>query len=173
LVGGRLDSALEVEAVDRLDEPDRADLDEVLELLAAIRVAAGERTDERHVLLDQLFTRMEVTLLVIFPQENLVVDARHLVSCLCRRRSPLRERDPVVEVLERQIVPRGETTNDKMRDVPEVLLRGQDEPDLIRHVASPTSCSSSRSSRSRRAAASLPACTACRQSRLVLKSEAP
>ena len=45
---------LEVEAVDRLDQPDRADLDEVLELLAAVRVAPGERADERHVLLDQL-----------------------------------------------------------------------------------------------------------------------
>jgi len=28
--------------VDRLDEPDRADLDEILELLAAVRIASGE-----------------------------------------------------------------------------------------------------------------------------------
>ena len=45
---------LDVEAVDRLDEPDRADLHEILELLAAVRVAAGERAHEREVLLDQL-----------------------------------------------------------------------------------------------------------------------
>src|SRR5439155_13076730 len=34
----QLDAALEVEAVDRLDQPDRADLDEIGELLAAVGV---------------------------------------------------------------------------------------------------------------------------------------
>ena len=55
----QLDAAVDVEAVDRLDEADAADLDEILELLAAIGVAAGERADERQVLLDQLLARLE------------------------------------------------------------------------------------------------------------------
>src|SRR6185437_15873065 len=73
----QLDTALEIEPIDRLDQADRADLDEILQLLAAIRVPARERAHERHVLLDQLLARMEVTLLVVFTQQNLVVDPRH------------------------------------------------------------------------------------------------
>src|SRR5204863_7128183 len=69
----QLDSALEVEAVDRLDEADRADLDEILELLAAVRVAARQRADEGHVLLDQLLPRREVALLVVAAEKGLVV----------------------------------------------------------------------------------------------------
>ena len=41
-VGGELDAAVDVEAVDRLDQADRAHLDEVLELLAAVRIATRE-----------------------------------------------------------------------------------------------------------------------------------
>src|SRR5207248_8411327 len=41
-VGGQLDAAREVEAVDRLDQADRADLHQVVELLAAVGVASGE-----------------------------------------------------------------------------------------------------------------------------------
>src|SRR5579864_1651873 len=73
----QLDASLEIEPVDRLDQPDRADLDEILELLAAVRVAARERPHERHVLLDQLLARMQVALFVVLAQEDLVVDARH------------------------------------------------------------------------------------------------
>ena len=65
-----------VEAVDRLDQADRADLDEVLELLAAAGVAAGERAHERQVALDQLLARGEVAVLVVAPEQNLVV-GRH------------------------------------------------------------------------------------------------
>ena len=72
-----LDAAVDVEAVDRLDQPDRADLDEVLELLAAVAVAPRQRAHEREVLLDELLARCEVALLVIAPQEHLVVLARH------------------------------------------------------------------------------------------------
>src|SRR3954468_15831756 len=71
-VGRQLDAPVEVEAVDRLDQADGADLDEILELLAAVRVAPGERAHERHVLLDQLLARLEVAPLVVAPQENLV-----------------------------------------------------------------------------------------------------
>ena len=62
----------EVEAVDRLDQPDRADLDEIVELLAAVRVAPRERANERHVLLDQLLARRQVALLVVAAQQDLV-----------------------------------------------------------------------------------------------------
>src|SRR5581483_836560 len=80
----------------------------------------------------------------------------------------------VVEVLVGQIEPRAQAADDEMRDVAEVLLRGDDERDLVRHErAPPASRSSSSSSCSRRAAASLPACTACFQLRRALKSDAP
>jgi hypothetical protein len=46
-VGGQLDAAIDVEAVDRLDQPDATDLDKVFELLAAVRVTARKRADER------------------------------------------------------------------------------------------------------------------------------
>ena len=52
-VGGELDAPLEVESVDRLDQADRSDLDEVVDRLAAARVASRERAHERHHLLDQ------------------------------------------------------------------------------------------------------------------------
>ena len=52
-IGGELDATLELEAVDRLDQADRAHLDEVVDGLAAARVAPCERVDERHHLLDQ------------------------------------------------------------------------------------------------------------------------
>src|SRR5712691_7631386 len=83
-IGRQLDAAVEVEAVDRLDQPDRADLDEVLELLAAVAVAARERADERHVLLDQLLARGQVALLVVAAEEDLVALLGHRLSTLGR-----------------------------------------------------------------------------------------
>ena len=56
-VRGELDAAVEVEAVDRLDQADRADLDEVVERLAAAGEPAGEVLDERQVQPDQLVPR--------------------------------------------------------------------------------------------------------------------
>src|SRR5207253_2154394 len=53
----QLDAALEVETVDRLDQADGSDLDQILELLAAVRIAPREGANERHVLLDQLLPR--------------------------------------------------------------------------------------------------------------------
>ncbi len=52
-VGGELHAAIGVEAVDGLDEPDRADLDEVLEGLAAVAEAAGAVLDQRQVQVHQ------------------------------------------------------------------------------------------------------------------------
>ena len=45
-VSRQLHPALDVEPVDRLDQADRADLDQVVELLAAVGVAPRERPDE-------------------------------------------------------------------------------------------------------------------------------
>ena len=64
-VRGQLDAAVRVEAVDRVDEADRADLDEVVEHLAAADVAKGERADERHQILDQLIPRSLVALRLV------------------------------------------------------------------------------------------------------------
>src|SRR6266536_1146755 len=72
----QLDAAAQVEAVNRLDQADRADLDEILELLAAVRVPARKRAHERHVLLDQLLAGGDVALLVVAAQKLAVV-ARH------------------------------------------------------------------------------------------------
>ena len=79
-VRGQLDPAVDVEAVDRLDQADAADLDEVVELLAAVGVAAGKRADEGQVLLDQLLPGGEIALLVVAPKQRLVGCARHVNS---------------------------------------------------------------------------------------------
>src|SRR5687767_7305971 len=73
----QLDAAVDVEAVDRLDQADAADLHEVVELLAAVGVAPRERAHEREVLLDQLLARGEVSLLVVAAQQRLVGRACH------------------------------------------------------------------------------------------------
>ena len=52
--------ARRVEPVDCVDQPDRADLREIVRLLAAVRVAAGERPHQRKVELDQAFARVGV-----------------------------------------------------------------------------------------------------------------
>ena len=90
-VGRQLEAAVGVEAVDRLDQADRADLDEILELLAAPVVAAGQRADERQVLLDQLVARGLVAFLVVAPKQLAVVAPpllRHASSPV----TPLRRR---------------------------------------------------------------------------------
>jgi hypothetical protein len=52
--GGERDPAAGVVAVDRLDQADGADLDQVLERLVLAREAAGDRADERQMAFDQL-----------------------------------------------------------------------------------------------------------------------
>jgi hypothetical protein len=49
-----------VEAVDGLDQPDRAGLDEILGLLRRPREATGQGPDERQVLLDRTLPRAVV-----------------------------------------------------------------------------------------------------------------
>src|SRR5215207_6211156 len=68
--------ATEVEAIDRLDEPDAADLLEIVERLAAVRVTSSERSDERHHALDQENARLLVALLVPATQQLVLVNGR-------------------------------------------------------------------------------------------------
>ncbi len=79
-VGRQLDAAVDVEAIDRLDQADAADLDEIVELLAAVGIAPGERADEGQVLLDQLLPGGEIALLVVAAKQRLVGRARHADS---------------------------------------------------------------------------------------------
>ena len=72
-VGGERDLALELEAVDRLDQADRAHLLDVLERLAAAGVAARERAHQRQVALDQLLARRRVAALVVAAQQLAVL----------------------------------------------------------------------------------------------------
>jgi hypothetical protein len=67
--GAELGAAVGLEAVDRLDQTDRPDLDEVLDLLAAPCKPIREPPHERQVLLDQAVASGPVTVLVVAPQE--------------------------------------------------------------------------------------------------------
>ena len=64
---------LEIEAIERLDEPDHPDLDDVLERLAGIRVAVGDVVDERRQPPYQLLTRLLVVVQPVAPQQRTVV----------------------------------------------------------------------------------------------------
>jgi hypothetical protein len=68
--GGKRHPARRIEAVDGLDESDRADLHEILDPLAAVRVAVSKRLDEREVRLDQALARGEVTPFAVRPCER-------------------------------------------------------------------------------------------------------
>ena len=57
--------ARRVEAVDRLEQPERGDLDQVVERLAAALVAARELARERQEALDELLARRLVALVVV------------------------------------------------------------------------------------------------------------
>jgi hypothetical protein len=72
--GGELDAALDVEAVDGLDEADGADLHEIVEGLAAVRVAAGDVPHERHHALDEHAAGFKVAVSVIQLEEADLVD---------------------------------------------------------------------------------------------------
>jgi hypothetical protein len=76
--GGEADVALEVEALDRLDEAQRGNLLEVVERLALVGVAACQRAGERQRALDEL--QPGTLILVVTPasqQLAVVVVARH------------------------------------------------------------------------------------------------
>jgi hypothetical protein len=64
--------ALGVEAVDRLHEPDRARLDEILDRLARAPVAPRELPDEREVPLDETRARGRIAALAQEAQVGLV-----------------------------------------------------------------------------------------------------
>jgi hypothetical protein len=64
-VARELHAAVDVEAVDRLDQPERANLDEILERLAAAGVAVRQCAHERHELDESALTRLGITFAVI------------------------------------------------------------------------------------------------------------
>jgi hypothetical protein len=65
--GRKINTPVELESVDRVDQPDRADLDKVLELLAPADVAPRQLPHEWEVLSDQSVPRRRVAALVIRP----------------------------------------------------------------------------------------------------------
>ena len=74
----KLDTLLELEAVDRLDEADRADLDEVLRRLSTSRVAVCQRADERHQLLHEPVARLYVAVLEVRDEERALITGGHV-----------------------------------------------------------------------------------------------
>ena len=58
-----------IEAVDRLEQAERRDLDEVVELLAAALVAPRELARERQEALDELLARGRVALAVVADEQ--------------------------------------------------------------------------------------------------------
>ena len=70
-VAGDVDTAIDVEAIDRLDESDGSDLHEILERLPPAGVARGERTHEWHELHEHLIASTLVPVAVIRDEELL------------------------------------------------------------------------------------------------------
>ena len=56
-IRGEIDTALRIEPIDGLDQPDRPDLLEIVDVDAVARVLAGDGANEREVLLDQALPR--------------------------------------------------------------------------------------------------------------------
>jgi hypothetical protein len=78
-------ATLGVEAVDCFDQPDRADLYEILEPFPPVRIAPCERTHERQVTLDEPLSRSRVTTRAIRPDECgcIVSASKRVPSCSC------------------------------------------------------------------------------------------
>src|SRR5215204_3846376 len=66
---GEVDAAVELKAVDGLDQADRAHLNEVLELLSPPCVLPGQPADEREVLADQAVACVSIAVAVVAAQE--------------------------------------------------------------------------------------------------------
>jgi len=80
-IAREVDAAIDVEPVDRLDEADRSDLNEILERLAAPGIPQRERADERHELDERLVPGGLVAVPVVGDQQGVDVfvhDAGHL-----------------------------------------------------------------------------------------------
>lgn len=69
-VGGEIDPAVELKPVDRLDQPDRPHLDEIVELLTVPDVATRQTPHEREILLDQARPGAEVSMAVVVAQQR-------------------------------------------------------------------------------------------------------
>lgn len=97
-VGGERGAARGIEAVDRLDQSHGTDLGQVLELLAARVEAAGNRADERQVLLDQRAPGVAISMHA--PRGEQVAGRCHHVSTIgvsrqsCKRHFAIRMTTP-------------------------------------------------------------------------------
>ena len=77
-VGRQLDATIEIKPVYRLDETDRAYLDEILDGLPAGGEAPGQALHQWKIASDQLFTRGGLA--VLRPNGHLIVSLNHLAS---------------------------------------------------------------------------------------------
>ena len=68
--GGQVEAALEIEAIDGVDQADRPDLHEVLVTLAAACVTACERLHEGQMELDQALAGLGVAVHVVSTEES-------------------------------------------------------------------------------------------------------
>jgi hypothetical protein len=57
---GELDAALRLEAIDGLDQPDRPDLHQVVELRSVANEVSRDGTNQREIVEDQSFARSAV-----------------------------------------------------------------------------------------------------------------
>ena len=125
-VGRERDVARELEAVDRLDQADRADLLDVLERLAAPRVAAGQRANQRQVALDQLLARRGVALVVVAAEQLAILVARRVPATRSGAGRRSRVRLPLLEPHHDAAVGHllhAERVHDRVEDAPERQLR--------------------------------------------------
>jgi len=72
-VARELDAAIDIEPVDGLDQSEGADLHQILEWLAATRIAIGERSDEWHELEERLIAGSPITFPVIRAEKRIDV----------------------------------------------------------------------------------------------------
>ncbi len=77
-VAGEAVAAVRVVAVDRLDQADAGNLDEVLERLAGVAVAGRELARERHEAHHELVARVEIPVAVIARKESVVLEPPRL-----------------------------------------------------------------------------------------------
>jgi hypothetical protein len=80
-VGTEISAALLGEAVDGLDEPDGAHLDEIVDLVGPSREASRDRMDERQVLLDHALARGPIPVAPVGTQENRIRHRRCGARC--------------------------------------------------------------------------------------------
>ncbi|HEX2427575.1 MAG TPA: hypothetical protein VHI53_06585 [Gaiellaceae bacterium] len=80
--GGEIVAALAIETIDRLDQPDGANLDEVLQALATMGELPSDGSDERQVELDESLAERRVTRSLVRTHDEPRVVANTEYPCL-------------------------------------------------------------------------------------------